>query len=821
MKAYLSTQQPLTLGKILGQGGEGRVFALADGEQHAVKIYHQLPSTDKQAKLQAMVGDNLAVLSKIALWPTELVYNLQQQIVGFVMPRLPVGSVAIHHLYNPSQRKQDFPKADYAFLVHTARNLAAAFAYLHSCGHCVGDVNQGNVVVAPDATITLIDCDSFQVNHQGQTFACEVGVAHFTPPELHGQPFAEITKTPTHDNFGLAILIFHVLMMGRHPFAGVYLGEGEMPIEKAITEFRYAYSRNAQAKQMQAPPKAPSTAWLSTNIRQLFESAFDEDINKRPTAQQWLTALEEFGQQLVTCDEIKQHKYYKELIECPLCEFYSRYRVDFFVVNRINQHPLKAIKKFTSIKPREIKQSLHLIRVPELSEKLPEYPTKRFMSKAVSRGHICWSYWLVYLLIFSIVMTSSLAKELFFFFIIMGLPISAFFWIVITHVLISLRHTDDKFIWLLDQWLTSSGYLETKEKYYVKKQQMLDFDKVWQQHLAEGQKVLNFKKEILSLCDEYALLVSNDDSALQHQKRIEYLAHRLPKTPKELNQKVGFYQNKTEQLLQEWQALNMEHIELALSYHVNGETLLPEQNQISQTPEVAQVKNVILIVMALPIIMMTAKFFGGVEQLTNKPISALEIEQQKTNTAIVIDQVKSIQQHQQEFSKIMEQQSQFLHQQQKIQPSNQENFWREPTPIYGYVLHVVNVYTGVYPEDLAAPPSSVLPLAIQGQGTVKIKVKYNPKVSSVILVLNSYESVEWNIIAEKGVKIDKIILSSYSNSSTVVGALKGVSIIRKNLELSYKQNELPQALVNDMKNEFGINSFTTQNKYQEEIFELN
>lgn len=331
MKAYLANQQPLNLAECLGEGGEGRVFALAEAEQqHAVKIYHQLPSPDKQAKLKAMVADNLVMLGKVALWPTDLVYNEHQQIIGFVMPRLPVGSVAVHHLYNPSQRKQDFPQADYAFLVHAARNLAAAFAYLHSCGHCVGDVNQGNAVVAPDATITLIDCDSFQINHQGQLFACEVGVAHFTPPELHGQPFGQITKTPTHDNFGLAILIFHLLMMGRHPFAGVYLGEGEMPIEKAITEFRYAYSRHAKNKQIVPPPNAPLITWLSARIIELFEDAFGKNIDTRPTAVQWLEALEEFEQQLIGCD-IKTHKYYKELEHCPWCEFTSSHKVDFFI----------------------------------------------------------------------------------------------------------------------------------------------------------------------------------------------------------------------------------------------------------------------------------------------------------------------------------------------------------------------------------------------------------------------------------------------------------------------------------------------------------
>ncbi|MCB1658726.1 MAG: hypothetical protein KDI39_10915, partial [Pseudomonadales bacterium] len=278
MTLYLSNQQPLTLSKQLGAGGEGTVYALPNNPDAVAKVYHQPPKVRKQAKLTAMALGCDAELEKIALWPKELVYDAHQQVLGFLMPRLPASSLAIHHLYNPSQRKKDFPQADYAFLVHAARNLAAAFEVLHRHGHCIGDVNQGNVVIAPDATVKLIDCDSFQIQTEQSVFVCEVGVAHFTPPELHGQPFDQVTKTPAHDNFGLAILIFHLLMMGRHPFAGVYLGEGEMTIEKAITEFRYAYSQQSHQTHMRPPPKAPSIDWLPQDIKQLFEEAFDADV---------------------------------------------------------------------------------------------------------------------------------------------------------------------------------------------------------------------------------------------------------------------------------------------------------------------------------------------------------------------------------------------------------------------------------------------------------------------------------------------------------------------------------------------------------------
>ena len=37
-----------------------------------------------------------------------------------------------------------------------------------------------------------------------------------------------------HDRFGLALVVFHLLFMGRHPFAGRYQHADDMPIEQAI-----------------------------------------------------------------------------------------------------------------------------------------------------------------------------------------------------------------------------------------------------------------------------------------------------------------------------------------------------------------------------------------------------------------------------------------------------------------------------------------------------------------------------------------------------------------------------------------------------------
>lgn len=88
----------------------------------------------------------------------------------------------------------------------------------------MGDVNQNSFMVGRDSKVVLIDSDSFQINANGTLHLCEVGVSYFTPPELQTlSSFIGFERTENHDNFGLALLIFHVLFGGRHPYSGVPL----------------------------------------------------------------------------------------------------------------------------------------------------------------------------------------------------------------------------------------------------------------------------------------------------------------------------------------------------------------------------------------------------------------------------------------------------------------------------------------------------------------------------------------------------------------------------------------------------------------------
>ncbi|HJT76550.1 MAG TPA: hypothetical protein VJ739_05045, partial [Gemmataceae bacterium] len=261
-------------------------------------------------------------LCRFAAWPTATLHDGPGGLLcGFLMPRF-AGARPLHTLYSPAHRRTAFPFADWAFLIHTAMNMAIAFDAVHGRGHVVGDVNQSNVLVTERALVCLIDCDSFQVRGDGRLFPCEVGVSPFTPPELQGKNFREVLRTANHDRFGLAVLIFHLLFMGRHPFAGRFLGKGEMPLEQAIEEYRFAYGKDAAALQMAPPPGALPLDVLSPELAALFERAFgrgSEEDGARPAAAEWQTALAAFERGLRPCSADGGHKVPAHRAECPWC----------------------------------------------------------------------------------------------------------------------------------------------------------------------------------------------------------------------------------------------------------------------------------------------------------------------------------------------------------------------------------------------------------------------------------------------------------------------------------------------------------------------
>lgn len=302
-----STHAPVKLEQELGRGGEGAVFAVHGAPDLVAKIYTKPPSPEKIEKLAAMARVAKPALVNIAAWPTDLLLDDKRVARGFLMRKISSRS-DLHELYSPKSRASEFPDTDFRFLVRATTNIARAFALVHSHGHVIGDVNHGNALVGRDGTVALIDCDSFQIRDRVRVFSCDVGVPLFTAPELQGKPFRGLRRSANHDAFGLAVIIFHMLFQGRHPFAGVY-EDGEITIEQAIAEHRFAYSMQPEKTRMKQPPGTLALTTFGGPIAELFRRAFEQSAaqGERPSAIEWIHALQALEQTLKACPRSPRH----------------------------------------------------------------------------------------------------------------------------------------------------------------------------------------------------------------------------------------------------------------------------------------------------------------------------------------------------------------------------------------------------------------------------------------------------------------------------------------------------------------------------------
>lgn len=288
-----------TLGKVLGSGGQAEVFAVEGKKELAAKIYRSAPGPIERAKLEWMIAHPplpAGIPGVLIAWPQELLLDDHRRLIGILMPRVEHG-VPLITAFNPRLRAQKLPHYGRAHLLLVAQRLATLVETMHRSGYVIGDLNESNVLISSAGDVVLIDTDSFQVRalRDGKviTYRSPVGKPEYTAPEIQGVSFHSVDRTFEHDRFALAVLIFQLLMDGRHPYAGRWLGSDDAPtIEKSIRQGLFPYSRPSAV--MQPPPQAPTLASLEPGLADLFERAFGATTASfltRPTGEEWAVLL--------------------------------------------------------------------------------------------------------------------------------------------------------------------------------------------------------------------------------------------------------------------------------------------------------------------------------------------------------------------------------------------------------------------------------------------------------------------------------------------------------------------------------------------------
>jgi len=186
MPVDAATGQPVTLGAVLAEGGEGRLCA-TDRPGLVAKLYHR-PVPERAVKLAALLLHPARSVAGVA-WPVSALRDEAGRTIGFLMPRIE-DAQPLTVLANARLRLAQAPGFTWYHLHVAARRLADLVGRLHAAEITVGDLKPENLLVDAKARITLIDADSVQFTLAGKMHRCAVGAEGFVAPELVGQDLA-------------------------------------------------------------------------------------------------------------------------------------------------------------------------------------------------------------------------------------------------------------------------------------------------------------------------------------------------------------------------------------------------------------------------------------------------------------------------------------------------------------------------------------------------------------------------------------------------------------------------------------------------------
>jgi DNA-binding helix-hairpin-helix protein with protein kinase domain len=306
----------VTLGEMIGRGGEGEVFRVEGAPDKAIKCYTVANLAERERKIAAMVKARIGTDVSNVAFPLAIARTQNNRFAGFLMS-LVREHRPLHELYGARSRRDNFPDATHAFTIRAAVNLARAVAAAHQKGCVIGDINANGMLVGKDARIALIDADSFQFRDGSNVHLCKVGTLDYTPPELQGRNLGDIARNVNHDAFGLAVLLFQIIFLGRHPFSGRPRGRS-LEMQEAITTAAFAYSLRRRTE-LEPPPGALLLEDMPHEVQQMFEAALAPPGPPRPTAAQWVQALERLERGARVCGAVPSHRILAPGRPCGIC----------------------------------------------------------------------------------------------------------------------------------------------------------------------------------------------------------------------------------------------------------------------------------------------------------------------------------------------------------------------------------------------------------------------------------------------------------------------------------------------------------------------
>lgn len=314
----------LTLGRLLGGGGQGEVFAAEEGNL-AVKLIRPCAGLDQSVLRRRLERVRRLDLGDLPLARPETV--LRSPHLGYTM-QLVAGARPLSTLIQPDR---DTASLSHWFIesgglrgrLRVLAALGRVLHQLHSRGLVYGDLSARNVLLvgdpAGDFSLHLIDCDNLRSD------ASSDPTRFYTPgyaaPELLSGRNGANTLCDLH----AFAVVSHECLTGIHPFVGDVVTDGEPELEERAYAGELPWVEDAHDRSNACSRGVPRDRVLSPATRELFSRAFGSgrsDPATRPRLIEWLSVFEQAADMTLHCPGSACGASYfatKQDAGCPWC----------------------------------------------------------------------------------------------------------------------------------------------------------------------------------------------------------------------------------------------------------------------------------------------------------------------------------------------------------------------------------------------------------------------------------------------------------------------------------------------------------------------
>lgn len=308
--------------KLLGEGGQGEVYLVRDGNKdYAFKYYLKTPSDEFKYNLKNNIKKGSP--SDSFLWPKEYI-EFDDGSCGYLMDLRPSNYVSYISYLNDAKtiKSQNI-------LINWCIELCLAFKKLHEKGYSYQDLNDGSFFMDPDTGKVLI-CDNDNVTADKKNLGVLGKMRYMAPEIVTNKNLPDMHS----DRFSLSVILFLALCLG-NPFEGEVLKKYDFIDENAeremfgIKPIFIMHKTDKSNRPIRGYHTAVIKRWpyLPIYIKEMFHRTFVDGIkdreNGRTTEIEWIKGLMKYRDELITCKCGKEYivgfEEEKRNYNCPYC----------------------------------------------------------------------------------------------------------------------------------------------------------------------------------------------------------------------------------------------------------------------------------------------------------------------------------------------------------------------------------------------------------------------------------------------------------------------------------------------------------------------